>query len=184
MTIDSTIKKYDFSSVITQTDTDQTCDIVKQIIESGNYFENSPKYQTKENLFARQEAVWLKYRMSFLFACFMYLGRETKVKGINCWSFMTKQDDNQDRQQLWHHHHHDLTSDKLSGIMYLSIPDNIENFEESGTEFTLSDPEKNESFFVKPEYFTWVIYPGKIWHRPGPCPSDTNRFVLAADMEY
>ena len=77
--MDSTIKTYDFSSVITQTDTDQTCDIVKQIIESGNYFENSPKYQTKENLFARQEAVWLKYRMSFLFACFMYIGHETKI---------------------------------------------------------------------------------------------------------
>ena len=184
MNEESVIKKYNFSNIITQTDTEQICDIVKQIIESGNYFENSPKYQTKENLFARQETVWLKYRMSFLFACFMYLGRETKVKGINCWSFMTKQDDNQDRQQLWHHHHHDLTSDKLSGIMYLSIPDDITNIDESGTEFTMGHPETDSTFFMKPEYFTWIIYPSKLWHRPGPCPSDKNRFVLAADMEY
>jgi hypothetical protein len=68
--------------------------------------------------------------------------------------------------------------------MYLRIPNDVINFDESGTEFTLSDPEKNESFFVKPEYFTWVIYPSKVWHRPGICPSNTNRFVLAADMEF
>ena len=61
MTDSSIIKKYNFSNIITQTDTEQTCGIVKQIIDSGNYFDNSPKYQTKENLFARSESVWLKY---------------------------------------------------------------------------------------------------------------------------
>lgn len=184
MTDSSIIKKYNFSNIITQTDTNEVCDLVKQIIDSGNYFDNSPKYQTKENLFARSESVWLKYRMSFLFACFMYIGHETKVKGINCWSFMTSQDDNQDRQQLWHHHHYDLTCAKLSGIMYLSIPDDVANFNESGTEFSMGHPETDEKFFVEPEYFTWLIYPGKVWHRPGNCSSKQNRFVLAADMEY
>ena len=84
MTVNYTdiVKKYDFSSVIFQDEIDQTCKIVKEIIDSGNYFENSPKYQTKENLFARNEAVWLKYRMSFMFACFMYLGKEVSIKGI------------------------------------------------------------------------------------------------------
>ena len=178
------VKKYDFSSVIFQDDTDQTCKIVKEIIDSGNYFENSPKYQTKENLFARNEPVWLKYRMSFMFACFMYLGKEVRVNGINCWSFMTSHDANQDRFQLWHHHHHNLTITKISGIMYLDIPKDIDMFDTSGTEFSIGHPEKDPTFFIKPEYFSWMIYPSNVWHRPGPCSSVQNRFVLAADMEY
>jgi hypothetical protein len=178
------IKKYNFSTIITKEDTDQTCKIVSDIVGEGNYFENSPKYQTKENLFARFEPVWLKYRMSFMFSCFMYLGGEVRVKGINCWSFMTSQDDNQDRFQLWHHHHHDLTTKKISGIMYLNIPTDIDTFDTSGTEFTLGHPEKDTAFFIKPEYFSWFVYPSNLWHRPGLCPSSQNRFVLAADMEY
>lgn len=186
MTVDYTdiVKKYDFSSVIFQDEVDQTCNIVKEIIDSGNYFENSPKYQTKENLFARNEPVWLKYRMSFMFACFMYLGKEVSIKGINCWSFMTSHDANQDRYQLWHHHHHNLTTAKISGIMYLNIPKDIDTFDTSGTEFSMGHPEKDPTFFIKPEYFSWMIYPSNLWHRPGPCPSVQNRFVLAADMEY
>lgn len=186
MTVNYTdiVKKYDFSSVIFQDEIDQTCKIVKEIIDSGNYFENSPKYQTKENLFARKEAVWLKYRMSFMFACFMYLGKEVNIKGINCWSFMTSHDANQDRYQLWHHHHYDLTTAKISGIMYLNIPKDIDTFDTSGTEFSIGHPEKDPTFFIKPEYFSWMIYPSNLWHRPGPCPSVQNRFVLAADMEY
>ena len=181
---DSIVKKYNFSSVIFQHDTEQTCKIVKEIIDSGNYFVNSPKYQTKENLFARNESVWLKYRMSFMFACFMYLGKEVRVKGINCWSFMTSHDANQDRFQLWHHHHHDLTITKISGIMYLDIPKDIDMVDTSGTEFSTGHPERDPTFFIKPEYFSWMIYPSNVWHRPGPCPSIQNRFVLAADMEY
>ena len=186
MTVDcnSIVKKYNFSSVIFQNDTEQTCKIVKEIIDSGNYFENSPKYQTKENLFARNESVWLKYRMSFMFACFMYLGKEVRVKGINCWSFMTSHNANQDRFQLWHHHHHDLTITKISGIMYLDIPKDIDMVDTSGTEFSTGHPERDPTFFIKPEYFSWMIYPSNVWHRPGPCPSIQNRFVLAADMEY
>ncbi len=185
MTVDYTdiVKKYDFSSVIFQDEIDQTCNIVKEIIDSGNYFENSPKYQTKENLFARNESVWLKYRMSFMFACFMYLGKEVSIKGINCWSFMTSHDANQDRYQLWHHHHN-LTTAKISGIMYLNIPKDIDAFDTSGTEFSIGHPEKDPTFFIKPEYFSWMIYPSNLWHRPGLCPSVQNRFVLAADMEY
>jgi hypothetical protein len=48
----------------------------------------------------------------------------------------------------------------------------------------MGHPETDEKFFIKPEYFTWLIYPSKYWHRPGPCDSNANRFVLAADMEY
>ena len=74
-----TFRKFDFSSVITAQDNQTACGIIKDIIAGGNYFTNSPKFQTKENIFARKEAVWVKYRMSFLMSVFMYLGREAKV---------------------------------------------------------------------------------------------------------
>jgi hypothetical protein len=82
----STFQKFDFSSVITPEDNAAAVGIIKSVIAEGNYFTNSPKYQTKENIFARPEAVWLKYRMSFLFSVFMYLGREVKVSNMMAWS--------------------------------------------------------------------------------------------------
>jgi hypothetical protein len=29
-----------------------------------------------------------------------------------------------------------------------------------------------------------MIYPGKIWHRPGVLQSEDDRFIVAADMEF
>ena len=46
-------RKFDYSSVITQADIDYAIQDIKGIIDSGNYWENSPKFQTKENIFAR-----------------------------------------------------------------------------------------------------------------------------------
>ena len=71
-------KKYDYSSVITQDDIDYAIQDVKSIIESGKFWHNSPKYQTKENIFARQHPSWMKFRMSFLFSVFQYFGKEGK----------------------------------------------------------------------------------------------------------
>ncbi len=92
-----TFRKFDFSSTISQADNKEAIGIIKNIIADGNYFTNSPKYQTKENIFSRQEAVWLKYRMSFLFSVFMYLGREVKVANMMAWSFMTNLQGAEDR---------------------------------------------------------------------------------------
>ena len=64
-------KKYDYSSVITQQDVDYVIKDIKSIIDAGNYWENSPKFQTKENVFARQHPSWMKFRMSFLFSVFL-----------------------------------------------------------------------------------------------------------------
>ena len=99
-------KKFDFSSLIKEQDNQQAISIIRKIIASGNYFENSPKYQTKENIFSRNEPIWLKYRMSFLFSVFMYLGREVKVNNMMAWSFMTNLQGQEDREKLWHDHWH------------------------------------------------------------------------------
>jgi len=181
-----TFKKYDFSSVITQADNDQAITIVKSIIDSGNYFTNSPPFQTKENIFGRPEEVWLKYRMSFLFSVFMYLGHEAKVANMMAWCFMTNLNTVEDRKKYWHHHWHPTYPDSkmLSGIFYLKIPDDVQDRDTCGTEMAPNGPEGDGHFFVKPSDFNWLIYPSNQWHRPGIVQSNDYRFVLAVDVEY
>ena len=179
-------RKFDFSSLITKEDDQKTCDIIQQIVADGNYFTNSPKFQTKENLFARKEDVWLKYRMSFLFSVFMYLGREVKVSNMMAWSYMTNLETHEDRDNLWHHHWHPQNPDAkmISGIWYLHIPENVKDRDYCGTEMAPNGPENDEKFFVIPTDGHWLIYPSSEWHRPGIPQSNDFRFILAADVEY
>jgi hypothetical protein len=182
----STFRKFDFSSTISQTDNTEAIGIIKNIIADGNYFTNSPKYQTKENIFGRSEAIWLKYRMSFLFSVFMYLGREAKVGNMMAWSFMTNLEGAEDRETLWHHHWHPKNPDAkmLSGVFYLDIPKDVKDRDYAGTEMAPNGPAGDGKFFVKPSDYTWLIYPSKEWHRPGIVQSNNYRFILAADIEY
>jgi hypothetical protein len=176
-------RKYDYSSLITATENDTAIGIIKSIIESGNYFKNSPPYQTQENLFGLSDPVWLKYRMTFLSSCFMYLGSERKVSNMQSWSFMTNNETQRDRDNLWHHHDKH-SGNSLSGIMYLHIPKDVADFDTCGTEMAPNGPEGQGTFFVKPSYYTWLIYPSNIWHRPGIAQSKDWRFILAADIDY
>ena len=181
-----TFRKFDFSSTISKEDNTTAIGIIKNIIADGNYFTNSPKYQTRENIFARQEAVWLKYRMSFMFSVFMYLGREVKVSNMMAWSFMTNLDGAEDREKLWHDHWHpkNPNAKMLSGIFYLHIPEDVLDRDCCGTEMAPNGPENDGKFFVKPTDYNWLIYPSNQWHRPGIVQSKDYRFILAADIEY
>lgn len=180
------VRKFDFSSVITQHDNDAAIGIIKNIIASGNYFTNSPKYQTKENIFSRPESVWLKYRMSFLFSVFMYLGREVRVSNMMAWSFMTNLDGAEDRETLWHNHWHPTnpSAKMMSGIFYLHIPEDVKDRDYCGTEIAPAGVENEGKYFIKPTDYSWVVYPSETWHRPGIVQSNKYRFVLAADVEY
>jgi hypothetical protein len=177
------VEKYDYSSLISAADTESAIGIIKNIIDSGNYFKNSPKFQTQENLFARPEPVWLKYRMSFLSSVFMYLGQERKVTNMMAWCFMTNRSTEEDRQNYWHNHNKH-SGQSMSGIMYLHIPDDVTDISTCGTEIAPFGPENPEKFFIGPNDRTWNIYPSQTWHRPGPTQSDNWRFVLAADIDY
>lgn len=181
-----TFRKYDFSSVISEADNLQACHTIKNIIDNGGYFTNSPKYQTKENIFARPEPIWLKYRMSFLFSVFMYLGREVKVSNMMAWSFMTNLESAEDREKLWHHHWHpqSLNAKMISGVWYLHIPDDVKDIDYCGTEMAPNGPDNEGKFFIRPSKFNWLMYPSNQWHRPGVVQSNQYRFVLAADIEY
>lgn len=180
------IDQYDFSSLITKEDNQQLIEITRQIISSGDFFTNSPKYQTKQNLFARQEPVFLKMRQSFIYSCFMFLGREVRIKNIMSWVFMTSNNEVEDRNKLWHNHHinnNNGTTETLSGLWYVHIP-KTDNPDITGTEFAMDYPKFQDTFFLKPNYLTWNVYPSKLWHRPGITDSNEYRFVFAADMEY
>jgi hypothetical protein len=181
-----TFRKFDFSSVITEQDNNIAIGIIKEIIADGNYFANSPKYQTKENIFARAEDIWLKYRMSFLFSVFLYLGREVKVSNMMAWSFMTNLEGAENRENLWHHHWHPSKPESkiMSGIFYLDIPNDVKDLDYCGTEFAPEGLESDVKFFVRPSKYNWLIYPGDKWHRPGIVQSNEYRFILAADVEY
>jgi hypothetical protein len=182
----STFRKFDFSSLITKKDDQEVCEIVQKIIAEGNYFTNSPKFQTKENLFSRPEPVWLKYRMSFLFSVFMYLGREVRVSNMMAWSYMTNLETHEDRDKLWHDHWHPKNPDAkmMSGVWYLHIPEDVKDRDYCGTEMAPNGPEKDDKFFVKPTDGNWLIYPSNQWHRPGIPQSENFRFIIAADVEY
>jgi len=182
----NTFRKFDFSSVISEEDNQEACRIIKSIIADGNYFTNSPKYQTKENIFSRKEPVWLKYRMSFLFSVFMYLGREVKVGNMMAWSFMTNLEGAENREKLWHHHWHPTKPEAkmLSGIWYLHIPNDVKDLDYCGTEMAPNGLDHEDRFFVKPSNHSWLLYPSDKWHRPGIVQSNQYRFILAADIEY
>jgi len=180
------VRKFNFSSLITKQDDFEACNVIRQIVADGNYFSNSPKFQTKENLFARPESVWLKYRMSFIFSVFMYLGREVKVSEMMAWSYMTNLEGAEDRDKLWHEHWHpkNPNSKMMSGIFYLHIPNDVKDRDYAGTEIAPHGPEGDGKFYVRPTDGTWLIYPSNTYHRPGIVQSNQYRFILAADIEY
>ncbi len=179
-------RKFNFRSLITEEDDRQACRIVKDIIADGNYFTNSPKFQTKENIFGRKEDIWLKYRMSFLFSAFMYIGKEVKVSNMMAWSFMTNLEGAENRDNLWHDHWHPKHPDAkmLSGIWYLHIPNDVKDLDYCGTEMAPNGVNKDGKFFVRPSLGSWLVYPSNQWHRPGIVQSNQYRFILAADVEY
>ena len=150
-------RRFDYSSLINDNDDEAICDIVKGIIDSGNYFTNSPRYQTKENLFGRNEAVWLKMKMTFLVSVFLYLGKEVKVSNVNAWSFMTSLDGAESRDALWHNHLPDTSKTKMSGIYYAHIPADVEDIRTCGTEFAPNGLNSSERFFVAPTKKSWLI---------------------------
>jgi hypothetical protein len=178
-----TVENFDFSSLITAEDQQLAMQDIEQVIANGNYFKNSPPYQTNINIFNHPGEHWLKFRMSFTFSCFMYLKKEVKIDQIQSWSFMTSNATVENRDDLWHTHQYG-TERALSGIWYLHIPDDVEDLTQCGTEFAVNGVDHPERWVSEPHSFSWIIYPGKLWHRPMPPQSSKNRFIIAADMIF
>ena len=176
------IESFDFSSVITLEDQNNAMNDIRQLISSGQYFKNSPRYQTNVNVFGLTGEHWVKFKFSFLMSCFMYLKQEVKVEQVQSWSFMTSNQTIEDRDKLWHTHQYG-SERTLSGIYYLHIPEDA-NPSTSGTEFATKGLEQPDRWISPVKNFNWFIYPGKTWHRPMPPQSSQDRFVIAADMIF
>ena len=177
------VKTFNYSSTISAEDNQTVIKIIEELVDKGSYFTNSPRYQTNVNLFKLDESIWLKYRLSFLFSVFMYLGKEVKVSEMMAWSYMTNLDTEENRDSYWHHHNNNPYKKKMSGVFYLHIPDDVKEQEYAGTEFAPDGVEGQNKYFVKPQQFTWIVFPGDLWHRPGIIQSNKYRFVIAADIE-
>lgn len=175
--------RFDFSSVISDKDQTQAVNQVTDIINSGQYFKNSPKYQTQVNLFGLRDPLWMKFRMSFIFSVFMYLGKEVSIHTLQSWVFMTNNETDENRENLWHTHHYTEGKTTISGIWYLKIPEDAD-YSTSGTEFAPNGIESIDRLVLEPIQKHWLIYPGKIYHRPMPPQSKNYRYVLAADLEF
>lgn len=172
---------YDFNSLITKKDRMQMCDDVRLLIDGGNFWTNSPKYQTNVQVFGQPGPHWSKLKMSFVWACFAFLEREVQIKGVQSWSFMTSNKYPEPRDKLWHHHHHDKSVNSVSGVYYARVPVNKKI---CGTEFAPKGPEQPDRLMLPPREGQWVIYNSEEWHRPGELLSDKDRFIVAADMMY
>jgi len=171
---------YDWNNLITQINREDMCREISAGIDAGNFWTNSPKFQTNWNVFQN----FTDLKMSFLWSCFRYLGREVQIKNVQSWSFRTSLKHAEDRDKLWHHHNHNLETKTVSGVYYMHLPDDVKDLEKAGTELAPVSPEGEGNFFVPWKTGHWMIYPGAVWHRPGIVQSQQDRFIIAADMEF
>ena len=173
---------YDWTSLINADARQQMVTDIDKVIASGNYWKNSPPYQTDINVFGLQTEEWNNLKMSFIWSAFAYMGKERQIKTVKSWAYKTNIDTQEDRDNYWHQHLRE-GSLSLSGVYYLHLPEGV-NLETSGTEFSHTTPEDvDKRFFAPAKVGHWVIWPGKAWHRPGILESKEWRYIVAADME-
>lgn len=173
---------YDWTSLIDNTAREELRQDIDQVIDRGNYWKNSPPYQTDINVFRLPGEHWNNLKMSFIWSCFAYMKQEKQIKAVKSWAYKTNIDTEEDRDNYWHRHIRE-GSLSLSGVYYLHLPQGVD-LETSGTEFSHTTPEDvDKRFFAPAKIGHWIIWPGKSWHRPGILTSKNWRYVVAADME-
>ena len=171
---------YDWNNLIDRTSRMSMCDDVNELITKGNYWTNSPKYQTNVNVFGLPNERWTNLKMSFIWSAFAYMQQERQIKTIKSWGYKTNLETQEDRNNYWHQHKRD-DSIVLSGVYYIKLPENA-NLYTSGTELAHTTPE-GDTTYVPAKQGHWLIVPGKTWHRPGILESNNWRYIVAADME-
>ncbi|MGY8864648.1 MAG: hypothetical protein ACKVJK_03350 [Methylophagaceae bacterium] len=177
---------YDWNNLINRGSRMSMCNDVNTLISQGDVWTNSPKYQTNVNMFGLANENWTNLKMSFIFSCFAFMKREVKIKNIQSWSYRTSLKDAEDRDTLWHHHDHNPDTTTVSGVYYMHLPiaGEVVGPQTAGTELAPNGPEGDGKYFTPWREGHWMIYPGKIWHRPGILHTDEDRYIVAADMEF
>jgi hypothetical protein len=175
---------YDWNTLINDKARQSMITDIRSLIDNGQYWQNSPSYQTDVNVFGLPGEYWCNMKMSFIWSVFAYLKRDVQIKSVKSWSYMTSLKYTvEDRDTLWHTHTRP-NSKTVSGVYYLDLPEGVDELT-SGTEFSPNGPEKEEGrFFVPAKQGYWAIWPGTTWHRPGILQSEQDRFIIAADLEF
>lgn len=174
---------YDWNALIDNDQRNRMITDIKQSVDEGKYWDNSPPFQANFNVFGLPGDHWNNMKMSFIWSCFAYLKRDAQIKTIKAWSYMTSLKYPYEDRNLYWHNHERPGSVVLSGVFYLHIPKGV-NTLTAGTEFSPMGPENDQGrFFAEAKQGHWVIWPGKAWHRPGILQSQEDRFIIAADME-
>ena len=175
---------YNWNSLIDHTARESMITDIRSVIDNGQYWKNSPRYQTEVNVFGLEGEHWCNMKMSFIWSVFAYLKRDVQIKSVKSWSYMTSLKYTiEDRDTLWHTHTRP-DAKTVSGVYYLHVPEGVDKLT-SGTEFSPMGPEnETDRFFVPAKQGCWAIWPGTSWHRPGVLQSDEDRFIIAADLEF
>jgi hypothetical protein len=174
---------YDWNNLIGAQHREKYISDIRQLIANGQYWTNSPRYQTNINVFGLPGEEWTNLKMSFIWSVFAFLKKDVPIKTVKSWSYMTSLKYTQeDRDTYWHQHLRD-ESRVVSGVYYLQIPQGV-NTLTAGTEFAPQGPETSGHFFAPAQQGQWIIWPGSAWHRPGILQSQEDRIIVAADLEF
>lgn len=172
---------YDWTSLINAAARKRMVTNIDTVIANGDYWKNSPPYQTNINIFGLPSEDWINLKMSFIWSCFAYMKQERQIKSIKSWGYKTNIDTQENRDNYWHQHLRD-DSLVLSGVFYLHLPEDEEFAYLGGTELAHDKPE-GKTEYCPGRLGHWIIFPGKTWHRPGILESNEWRYIVAADME-
>jgi hypothetical protein len=172
---------YDWTSLIDAAARQQMTKDIDKLIDNGQYWKNSPPYQTDVNIFGMPGTHWNNLKMSFIWSAFAYMRNERQIKSVKSWGYKTNVDTQEDRNTYWHQHMRPECV-TLSGVYYIDIPEGT-NMKTSGTEFAPNGVGSGGEFFAEAKIGNWIIFPGKAWHRPGILEKKQWRYIVAADME-
>ena len=175
------LETYDWNQLITQEDRMAVLQDIKAIVDQGDWYENSPKYQTKIDVFSIKKPHWSKLRMSFFWSCFAYLGHEVSIAHLKCGGMRTSSKWAVVRDHLWHDHawyYNEMS--KLSGVFTCITQENIGD-NECGTEFAPKD--YRDKVLLSPCWTMGCIFASWL-HRPGILKSEEERFIVAADLGW
>lgn len=172
---------YDWTSLISTSSRKEMVKDIDLMISKGDYWKNSPPFQTNINVFGVPKIEWINLKMSFIWSAFAFMGKERQIKSVKSWAYKTNLETQEDRNTYWHQH---IREDNLvvSGVFYLQLPEDEEFSYLGGTELAYNTPD-GKTEYCPGRLGHWIIFPGKTWHRPGILESDEWRYIVAADME-
>jgi len=173
---------YDWNNLIDGPTRSSMCNDIDDVISSGRFWHNSPPYQTNINIFGLPHDRWINLKMSFIWSCFAFMGREAQIKNVKSWGYKTNLDTQEDRDTYWHQHLRE-GSQVVSGVYYLNAPDETVDLSQSGTEIAPNGVNNGGKYYAEMRVGNWIIFPGNTWHRPGILTSNNYRYIVAADME-